>query len=488
MKKNGIPFKAIAVLSILALFLMLIPMLNAAKYNVPSGDDYSNGIATHFVWINTGSLIEVAKAAWNRVYDLYFSWQGTFSAIFLFALNPMIFGEQYYQIGAWIILIMLITGIFLLTVTVSTKLFGAAWYESFVIASVWTVVCTQFLPRASQGFYWYTGAVYYTFFFGFASAAFSVLLNFLFRNETDRGIGKLIAAGLLFFLVGGGNLVTGLTTMVLLVSLEVMLVLLRKPDWKLMLIPLLFFGIGFGLNVAAPGNFVRQKYFAQPGMIRAIFFSFREAGKSFLNWFSLPVIGIILLLVPLFLNMAVRTKFRFKFPGLVTLYSICLTGVMFYPPIYAEGPGTLKNLSRLTNIIFYGMAGLVIINLFYWLGWLVQRGKLSEKWFPCARNGRYSVIWLMAVLFVFGFGMTQIKWFDTTSISAFRSYRNGEMGNYLHTYKQQLAILKDPEIEDAVLKRFPYRPYVLYHREFAKNASGNTVVASWYGKKTVISK
>ena len=488
MRKSGIPFSVIAVLSILALLLLLVPMLNAAKYNVPSGDDYSNGLQTHRIWIGTGSLLEVIKTAWDRVYELYFSWQGTFSAIFLFALDPMIFGEQYYQIGAWIILAMLTIGIFSLTITVSRKLFGASAYESCVIAAVWEVICTQFLPRASQGFYWYTGAVYYTFFFGLGAAAFSVLLSFLFRKETERGTGRLIAAGLLFFLVGGGNLVTGLTTFVLLVSLTLMLAFLKKPDWKRMLVPDLFFGIAFGVNVAAPGNFARQKYFAQPGLIRAIFFSFREAGKAGLKWFSLPVIACILLLVPIFLLMASRTKFRFVFPGLVSLYSVCLTGVMFYPPIYAEGPDTLKNLSRLTDIIFYGMTGLVILNLFYWLGWLIRRGKLSEKSFPRARKGRYSLIWLAVVLLAFGFGMTQIKWFDTTSISAFRSYRSGEMGNYLHTYKQRLEILKDPEIEDAVLKRFPCRPYVLFHRELSESKDGNSVVAAWYGKKSVIVK
>lgn len=486
MKKQGIPLKIFAVLAVLALALLLVPMLNAAKYNVPSGDDYSNGLQTHRVWVRTGSFAEVLKAAWDRVYDLYFTWQGTFSAIFLFALDPMIFGEEYYVIGPWIILGMFLSGLFSLTFTVSKKLFGAGGAESCIIASVWAVICTQFLPRASQGFYWYTGAVYYTFFFGLAAHAFSVLLRFLLRDKEDRGVGKLITAGVLFFLTGGGNLVTGLTTAVLLMSLELLLILLKNGDWKRVLIPLLCFGIAFGANVAAPGNFARQQFFAQPGPVEAVFLAFREAGEGLAAWFTLPVIGCILLAVPVLWRIAVHTKFRFQFPWLVTLYSVCLTAVMFYPPIYAEGPDTLKNLGRLTDIIFYGMAGLALFNLFYWIGWLVQRGVLPEKMFPAARSGRYSFIWLVIVLVIFGFGMTRIKWYDTTSVSAFRSYRSGEMGNYYHTYKQRLEILRDPEIKDAVLKRFPYRPYVLFHRELSENASGNSVVASWYEKDSVV--
>ena len=88
---SGIPIKYFAVLSILVLLLLLLPMLKAAQYDVPSADDYSNGLPTYQAWIRTGSLTEVVKAAWNRVYELYSSWQGTFSAIFLFTLNPMIF-------------------------------------------------------------------------------------------------------------------------------------------------------------------------------------------------------------------------------------------------------------------------------------------------------------------------------------------------------------------------------------------------------------
>ena len=164
----GIPVKIFAVLVCLALLLLLLPMLKAAQYDVPAADDYSNGLPTYRAWVQTGSIGPVLKAAWDRVYDLYFGWQGTFSAIFLFTLNPMIFGEQYYQIGPWLILTMLLIGNFVVIFTVFGRLFSAPKAECCIIAAVWTILCTQFLPRASQGIYWYTGAVYYTLFFSFS--------------------------------------------------------------------------------------------------------------------------------------------------------------------------------------------------------------------------------------------------------------------------------------------------------------------------------
>ena len=480
----GIPLKVFAVLVCLALLLLLLPMLKAAQYDVPAADDYSNGLPTYRAWVQTGSIGPVLKAAWDRVYDLYFGWQGTFSAIFLFTLNPMIFGEQYYQIGPWLILTMLLIGNFVLIFTVFGKLFNAPKAECCIIAAVWTILCTQFLPRASQGIYWYTGAVYYTLFFSFSALAFAVLLRFLLRKEGERGTGRLITASIMFLIVGGGNLVTGLTTAVVLVSMEAFLLWKKRSDWKPMLIPVFCYMVSFGLNVAAPGNSARQTFFAQPGLFEAVWLSFRQAALSLGKWFTLPVWALILILVPVLWRIAVRTGIRFEYPALVTLYSICLTGVMFYPPIYAMTEHNLNNLGRITNIIFFGMLFLAIFNIFYWIGWLVQRKSLTERCFPAAEKGRYSAVLLLLLLIVFAFGMTRIKWYDTTSISAFRSYRSTQMGNYWHTYKQR--ILKDPSVEDAVLKRFPYRPYVLFYMELSEYPEENTPVASWYGKNTVV--
>ena len=62
--------------------------------------------------------------------------------------------------------------------------------------------------------------------------------------------------------------------------------------------------------------------------------------------------------------------FRFRFPGLISLWSYCLLSAMFCPTMYAmgwEGPG------RVQNIIFCAYLLLLALNLFYWLGWLSQR-------------------------------------------------------------------------------------------------------------------
>ena len=483
---TGIPIKIFAVLSILLLLALLAPMLKAAQYDVPSADDYENGYDTYVAWRDTGSITEVIKASFARIHELYFTWQGTFTAIFLFTLNPMIFGEQYYQIGPWIVIGTLLFGMFYLTFTLWGRIYQASKSECTIIAVIWAAAGTQFLPRASQGIYWYTGAIYYTFFFGLAAVAYAILIRFIDRDINDRGTGELIASCLLLFFIGGGNLVTGLTTTVVLLSIEAWLIFRKNSDWKILLIPLLCFAVSFGINIAAPGNSARQTFFAQPGLIKSVFLSFRETFRSFGKWFTIPVISLILILIPVFRNISLRTEKRFPLPGLVSLYSLCLAAVMFYAPIYAMTEQTLDHLGRITNIIFFGMLFLVIFNLFYWIGYLVQKGTLKEHFFPAAGKNRISLVFLAVMLLIFSFGMTQIKWYDTTSISAFRSYRSTQMGNYWHTYQQRLKILKDPEIKDAVLKRFPYRPYVLFFQELSTDPGHNTTIALWYGKDSVI--
>ena len=65
MKKTaaGIPLKWFCVLGLLALALLLVPMLNAARYDVPSGDDYAFGIDTMRAWKEYGTLSAVLKAS-----------------------------------------------------------------------------------------------------------------------------------------------------------------------------------------------------------------------------------------------------------------------------------------------------------------------------------------------------------------------------------------------------------------------------------------
>ena len=106
-----ISYKMILILLIITLCLLLFPILLIGKYNVPTADDYSFGKGTHDVILNEGSLISVLEAFWNQMIKSYYKSQGTFSAVFLFSLQPAIWGEDYYALVPFIMLASLLAGV-----------------------------------------------------------------------------------------------------------------------------------------------------------------------------------------------------------------------------------------------------------------------------------------------------------------------------------------------------------------------------------------
>lgn len=87
------------------LIILLIPLLAISFYNFPFSDDFAYGLTTHEVIVSGGNIFQVIWAAIKTAYSTYFRWQGSYFACFLMALNPAIWGENYYYIGTFLLLI-----------------------------------------------------------------------------------------------------------------------------------------------------------------------------------------------------------------------------------------------------------------------------------------------------------------------------------------------------------------------------------------------
>lgn len=73
--------------------LLLIPLLLIGRYNHPSADDFSYGLHTAQIWTETHSLAETLAAAVQQVQGVHTTWQGTFSAVFLMALQRAVLAK-----------------------------------------------------------------------------------------------------------------------------------------------------------------------------------------------------------------------------------------------------------------------------------------------------------------------------------------------------------------------------------------------------------
>ena len=207
---RSISFKVILILLIIGICGLLFPMLLIGKYDIPSADDFDFGVNTHRAVVNGEPFSAVLKIAWDQMLRSYYATQGTFSAVFLFTLQPAVFGEDYYAFVPWIMLLSLLSGILIFSKSFFSLFIGRKSQKSVlwaITACVIIILCTQFLPSPVQGFYWYNGAVYYTFFFGLSLILYGMLIRLAVKKEHDKKILLQFGIILLCILIAFSNLI-----------------------------------------------------------------------------------------------------------------------------------------------------------------------------------------------------------------------------------------------------------------------------------------
>lgn len=76
------------------LVICVIPLLWIAGYNHSSADNYSYGCLARWAWTDTHNIFQVIAAVGTKIRDTYYGWQGSYSAVALFALQPAVFGSN----------------------------------------------------------------------------------------------------------------------------------------------------------------------------------------------------------------------------------------------------------------------------------------------------------------------------------------------------------------------------------------------------------
>ena len=485
--KLQLPEKAVALLVVAAVALMLVPMLVVARYNVPCADDYHYGASTYHTWQATHSLAAVLRAAGEKVAERYVNWQGTYSAIFLMALQPAVFGNGFYALVPFLTLGMLAAGTCFFCLSLFTKLLGASRWQALVLALVWLGIDTQLLPSAVQGFYWYNGAIFYTFFFGVQLFYFGLLARYLAMGHASRRRSAAFLTGLcaLGLFLGGGNLVTAFGTLLVLVCVLCLLAIMKSRQWRALLLPLAFLLAGFLVSVCAPGNSVRQQSEsgeplpAPLAVLRAV----QEAVLQFDKNLTLPILLALVFLLPVLWNAAANAHLSFRWPLLFFVFTFGLYAAQFCPTWYAlkqAGP------ARLLDIIFYSAFFWMAVNLFYFLGWLQRRLWAENGAVP---QGRYTIGFVAvtaALLAVSCFAMRDMLNF--TSIQALNALRTGQAQQYHAEFEARVEILEDTTQPDAVLQPYSVRPRVLFFDDATPYADNwrNEALRDYYGKRSVV--
>lgn len=337
-------------------------------------------------------------------------------------------------------------------------------WTGLAVQAVITAAVFMFIYSAQSGFYWYNGGVHYVGMHGFGLLMLSVAIC-LERAEGRTATGLLFTASVLLSMItAGSNFVTALQGLLSLLTILFISVVVEHRKKGLWLLPAtLVYIIGFGLNVAAPGNSVRARSYVGWGYspLESIGRSFLEGVKHLPEFTGSIVLMVMVMLLPLIWQALKETKYRFRYPGVVLLWSFCLYATGYTPSLYSLGHA---GLSRTLNAVKITYLLLLFLNEIYWCGWLQQRlqKKASGSAARWLANWNGAAVWwfyaIMGLEFIMIFQVSPNQAGHYSAYGAYYYVHTGEAYNFHQEYLERVDKLLGDE-DDVQLQPYHYKPW-----------------------------
>lgn len=462
------------------LIASLVPLLLLGRYDWPSSDDYCYAYLPHEALLQGGSFW---GEVWHTMWGYYKSWQGTFTALGLMSVTPLTFSEYLYWLTPVVMLASLCIGTFKLTDTLVRRGLGATWRQTVFVAAPMLLLSIQFVPSPKDSFYWWNGAVYYTFTYGIMLLLVERFTALKLARSRRQMLWAVLPGILAAILVGGSNYVSAL--LATLIGGLFLLWFLWKERGKFLpgLVLFLALAIPFAISFLAPGNQVRQDSAAEPlGAVGAVIMSILQAGKDCLTWPNWVHVFALLLLIPAAWGLTEKVKFSFPLPLFFSVFTFLLFAAQNAPHYYAlsqAGP------ERLRSIVYYAFYWLIVLNLWYWMGWLrravLPRVKEPEK---LLRRCRQLIPVVLVLLVVVGLGRC---WSSLACVRASASMADGSAAAYYQEQTARMDDLLDPNVTDPVFEPIQNRPPLLYNSDITTDPADwrNNLMSMFYHKNSV---
>lgn len=492
--------RIVAALAVGAMLLLLVPLLRLTLYAIPWYDDYNYGIYARNFLDMRRSIGNAAAGAAYCTRTSYYAWQGTFSSVFLMSLMPAAWGEQYYFLGPVFLILILVFSVWALTGVLIGAAGGGGRANRIVLQVIITVVVFEMIYTAQQGFYWYNGGVHYVGMHSFLMLLAAAWIKMV--TDGRRGTLALLTVWSLAgaVLAGGANYVTALQGFLVGLSVLAFGALLRRKRTLLLIPSLLVYGLCFYKSASAPGNLVRREALSSiKGMspVMAILHSFKEAVWH-LGEFTGPAMLIMLALaLPVIWNIVRESPLRFRYPGLLLIWSFCLYAAGFTPTLYTLGHG---GFDRTLNAVKITYQILFFVNAVYWAGWgreMLQKAQRNQffdiLWKKLERPGdtghtgsALKFYLLIGALLLIAFALEKNQAGSYSSYGAFYYIHTGEANEYHREYLARVETIKNggPEV---IVEPYHFRPWFLRIDDLTENADSeqNQAIAAWYEKKAV---
>lgn len=465
--------------------LSLIPMFVIGLYNYPSADDYSIGSNVRQTWVVSHSVIQTVWQAVLRSVEDWMIWMGYFTSNFLMAIPPCVFGEKWYALTTVIMVgsISLSTGYLLYQIFV--KVLKADRYISQTVICIMLFFTMQCMVGRVEAFYWYCGAANYMLTHSLSMWFYGMLVSLAVSRHKKIFVAAAIGLG---FLVGGANQMTALNVAIVLLIAVIFILYTKKWKEKMnVLIPMLGFYIGFILNVAAPGNWVRSEISQGMGPVKAVMISLLYGLEYCLGeWTDWSILVMVIALIPLLWKLIEKTEFKFPYPVIFVLFGFGLVSAMMTPPLFAVGNIGADRLKALTFTMY--MVVLVLCEL-YAVGWIRKKYFRNSSKEEAMKLSADMIIFLMSCVLFFAAGAC-LKVIANphyyTSSSAMTDLLTGSAKKYGETLEKRAKLYNGGE-KDIVVEPLEIEPELLYFSDITEDPEDwqNKGLCRYYGLNSV---
>ena len=496
-KKDKGKLICINLIYVLALCAVIAPLLWISQYNRPSADDWSYGRDAYKAIQQGTGLFGVLKISFATMARHYVGWEGRFMNSFFASLQPGIWGEHCYAIVGWLMIGSLIIGellFFRMVFCGTCKQNRYLWIPVAVPSLMMQILYT---PSTVESFYWYTGAVNYTFIFALSMifmALFYAMALDLFKGWKKVFCGA--AAAVLAVVTGGDNFSTSLSLCLSIPAFWLWISVKKsgrsdltvgkvlKRTWYLLALE----GGSLAACILAPGNTARLNGnfggAASNSVLWAVCQSFVRTATNSYSWTNAKIFVMLLLTVP-FIWLAVKEmQYSFPLPGLFSLLIFWIYASQITATLYVYGT---TGGGRAAAILYYGYHVMLLLNLIYWLGWLVHKaGQRSER--PEAAIRRFLLLYCgLAGALLAGMILTgNLR--DLSCYRAYRDWRQGWAQQYAAEWDARLEVLRDDTVSEVVFEPLTVCPETILYTDL-QDKDGfvwvNKACANYYDKESI---
>ena len=480
--------------------LSIIPLLALGFYDFPSADDFSMALQTHQAFAETGNLFVAIGASLKKAWLIYSQYEGYFFSIILTNVCPSAFGEWLYFLVPFIILGMLILGV----IYFFDSLFVWCWKLDKDLSRTTAYITLMLMIHSMmkgnlrvEAFYWWSGAINYTFTFGMAFFWIGLIIRIIYDNGKGRRGWKLFWTSFWGFWLGGANYLSALELAICSVLILFIVIMVKAKKFYLLgeanpdkiWIPAITNLIGFACSCFTPGNLVRSAETEHVGAVKAVLLSIYSTFDMMINdmarW---EFWAALILLVFIFYKMADSMNVRLEHPFMFSLFAFLFVSSNMTPPFYAVGNINAGRLAALGWMEFVVMSVLVV---FYWTIWIRQRvyGLSNKNGNDDQLSPMLTKLIIAATIFiVFGSVLCVIPDDDYyTCTSAAFDILDGDAAKFRAENMARLEILRDASVKDAELIEYSVHPELLFYMDVTDDTGEwiNTAVATYYDKNTV---